>query len=299
MSEKRFILSDASVNSYGFSIDMEKLDVSRFEKNPVMLYNHYQLIGRWKDIKLENGQLTAVPEFMDDADEETALKVKRRVEKGFLKGASLGIQILESEKIGNNPPKVVAEVMEASIVDIPSNKNAIALYDKDGQKLEGDTFKLALQSISKPQSKSDTMTKIKLSATVSQKTGLPAELDLSAVEQKLTELADANSVMEEKLKALEEEKINALIDSALSDGRITADKKDDFKKLAQTDYDLAKATIEALPKAEKLAGKEKPTATMSDDRSNWTFADWRKKDTAGLLRIKAEDPERYQQIINS
>ncbi len=293
---KKFILSDNSKNSYGFSLDMEKLDIERFKSNPVMLYNHWNLIGKWKNIELKDGQLTGEPEFMTDPEEKDALRVKKRVEKGFLKGASLGIRIIDS----SNKDKVVAEVMEASIVDIPSNKNALALYDESGKKLEGEAFELALQSITKPNNqKSKPMTKIKLSASVSQKTGLPQEAEVSEIETKLTALIDEKTTLEAKLKAVEEEKINTLIENALSDGRITADKKEHFKKLAQTDYDLAKATIESLPKAEKLSGKEKPENKQLDDRSNWTFADWRKKDTAGLLRIKQEDPERYQQIINS
>ena len=62
-NDKIFVLSDGSVNSYGFRVDMEKLNLSRFKKNPVMLYNHYEVIGRWKGIKIEDGKLLASPVF--------------------------------------------------------------------------------------------------------------------------------------------------------------------------------------------------------------------------------------------
>jgi len=292
---KTFILSDNTKNSYGFSLDMEKLDIERFKNNPVMLYNHWNLIGKWKNIALKEGVLTAEPEFMNDPEEKDALLVKNRVEKGFLKGASLGIRVLDS----SNKDKVVAEVMEASIVDIPSNKNALALYDESGNKLEGEAFQLALSKITKQNQTEHTMTKIKLSAAISHKLGLPQEVETSEVEAKLEALHNENVAMQDKLKAIHEEKVKTLIDTALSEGRITADNKDKFEELAKANFDLAKSTIETLPKAEKLSGKEKPTDKHQGDRSDWTFDDWRKKDTAGLLRIKQEDPERYQQIINS
>jgi len=206
---------------------------------------------------------------------------------------------LEKEVASGKPPKVVAEVMEASIVDIPSNKNALALYDKNGQKLEGEAFQLALQSITKQETKKKDMNKVKLSAGISQKTGLPQEVEVSALEAFIEKTLSEKDALEAKLASMEQEKIDTLIETALSEGRITADQKEQFVKLAKQDFDLAKSTIEALPKSEKLSGKEKRVDTrLLDDRADWTFADWRKKDTAGLLRIKREDPELYAEILN-
>lgn len=38
---KRFVLSDGStINSKGFRIDINGLDISRFATNPIMLYEH-------------------------------------------------------------------------------------------------------------------------------------------------------------------------------------------------------------------------------------------------------------------
>ncbi len=300
MEAKRFILSDESVNTYGFSIDMDRLDLERFKSNPVMLYNHGELIGRWSDIKLEDGKLSAVPEFIEDESEQTALKVKKRVEKGFLKGASLGIRVLEVIQSENKPPRVIAEVLEASIVDIPANKNAIALYDKEGKKMEGEALQLTLNQIKTTTSKINKMNKIRLNDSLAEKTGVPVELSIPEVEKLLMELFEKNQQLEKQLKALEEEKINNLIEWAFREGRIDAGQKEKFKKLAQKDFDLAKSTLESLPKAERLPQSEKRSSNvLPDDRRNWTFEDWRKKDTPGLLRIKKEDPDLYNKIINS
>ena len=87
MSKKTFVLSDGSKNSYGFAIDMAKLDLERFRANPVMLYNHGQLVGKWENLELKDGKLTGTPVFMSDESEEHALKIQNRVEKGFVNGA--------------------------------------------------------------------------------------------------------------------------------------------------------------------------------------------------------------------
>ena len=71
---KTFILSDGSVNSYGFSVDMTNLHLERFRNNPVMLYNHYDLIGKWENLRVEDGKLLAEASFMDGDEEALAKK---------------------------------------------------------------------------------------------------------------------------------------------------------------------------------------------------------------------------------
>ncbi len=150
---KTFILSDNSLNSYGFKINMEKLHLKRFEANPVMLHNHYEMVGRWENIQLKDGKLTADPVFLDGDGEELAQKVKARVESDFLKGASIGINILKVEYDVNETPIAEVEILECSVVDIPSNANAIVLYDNEGQKLEGKALELSLKDTLKRKSK--------------------------------------------------------------------------------------------------------------------------------------------------
>ena len=107
---KTFILSDNSKNSYGFRLDMTKLQLGRFKSNPVMLYNHGQLIGKWDNIKVEDGKLSAEPTFMEGEDEKLSLQTKKRVEDGFLKGASLGLNIISVLHTEGEAPLVEAEV---------------------------------------------------------------------------------------------------------------------------------------------------------------------------------------------
>lgn len=148
MAGKGFICSDESVNSYGSRVITKGIDLKDFKKNPVMLFNHVNYgsnykgpIGHWTDIKIEDGKLIATPVF-DDQD-EFALSIKSKYENGHLRGASIGFRPIEA----SDDPKLMlqgqkyatitkAKLIEISIVDIPANKNALALYDEAGNIIE-------------------------------------------------------------------------------------------------------------------------------------------------------------------
>lgn len=133
IENKTFILSDESENSYGFKVLTSGIDISRFQKNPVMFYNHNRemgVIGRWENIRFESSRLLADP-FFDDTD-ELGVKIKGKVQKGFIKSASIGIEVIEAE----NNVVTKCNLHECSVVDIPSNQNALTLYDKLSNKVD-------------------------------------------------------------------------------------------------------------------------------------------------------------------
>lgn len=144
---KRIILSDSSLNRYGYRVLTEGIDYAAFEKNPILLYMHfhdegsplwgnYKAIGHWKDIRVEDGVLSAEPVF--DQVDELSQTIAAKFEAGTFNAASIGIRILATsgEKeflVPGQTRKTVTkcELMEASIVDIPANANAVRLYDRD------------------------------------------------------------------------------------------------------------------------------------------------------------------------
>lgn len=144
---KRIILSDSSLNRYGYRVLTEGIDYTAFEKNPILLYMHfrdegspywgtYKAIGHWKDIRVEEGKLSAEPVF--DKVDELSQTIAAKFEAGTFNAASVGIRILatsgEKEYLvpGQTRETVTkCELMEASIVDIPANANAVRLYDRD------------------------------------------------------------------------------------------------------------------------------------------------------------------------
>ena len=96
-----------------------------------------------------------------------------------------------------------------------------------------------------------------------------------------------------KLKATE------LVALAIKEGRITADKKESFERLALNDYDMAKTTLEAIPAKESLSAKVTHSTgrtAVADGRKDWTYLKWAKEDPEGLKRLKADDPEAFEEL---
>lgn len=128
-----FIISDESVNADGFVIQTKGIRTERFKKDPVMLYMHARekgVIGRWDNIRTEGSQLIADAVF--DENNPLGKEVKERVDGGFLRSASIGLSVLNYERIDGVDTVTDCELTEVSIVDIPSNRNAVKLDgDKD------------------------------------------------------------------------------------------------------------------------------------------------------------------------
>lgn len=273
---KTFVLCDsASINSYGFRIDLAGMDLTRFRANPVMLYGHEsdQLIGRWENIRIEEGRLLADPVF--DMEDELAKKTSGRVERGFLKGCSVGIIIHEMKETRREAVATHTELMEASICPIPADAGAIVLYDESRRRLSIDEINIKLLKYNKMNEEQ-------------KKEQTTLEQQLAAKDQRIAEL-------EAEVANREKERTEAFLSAAVKDGRISAAEKDGFAKLAEKDFDTVKGIVEAR--------KAKPTATLRDqvsrssgiaaERDAWSYLDWMKKDPVGLKKMKAENPSAF------
>ena len=144
--QKTFVLSDGSnINSKGYKIDINGLDISRFETNPIMLYEHNseRVIGRWVNILKNTNQLTATPEF--DTEDDEAMRIAGKVERGFLNGASIGIIVREIQFINGIDVVTKSELFEASIVSVPADAGAVRLYNEKLECLTIDKLKLNIR----------------------------------------------------------------------------------------------------------------------------------------------------------
>jgi len=129
-----FVLSDNTIVGRGW-FDMQLLhekkniDLTR-KKILKVFYNHKSNdlpIGKWENLRLEEGKLKADAVF-DDAD-EFAMKIFGKIERGILESISVGISILKytREQRDNNKDLIIVtkwEIYEASIVNIPAIPNA-------------------------------------------------------------------------------------------------------------------------------------------------------------------------------
>lgn len=140
------ILSDSSLNRYGYRVLTEGLNIENFRKNPIMLYMHFRdegsplwgeskAIGHWEDIQVNGDELSAVPVF--DKVDELSRTIAAKYEAGTFSAVSIGYRTIATSANkdllvpGQTRETVTeSELMEASIVDIPGNSNAVRLYDK-------------------------------------------------------------------------------------------------------------------------------------------------------------------------
>jgi HK97 family phage prohead protease len=129
MKAHTFLVSDETVNSYGFNILTSGIDTVNFLKNPIMLYMHErtEVIGRWENVKIEDGKLYADAVF--DTNSAKGKEVADKVENGFLKAASIGFTYNEDDIVKGTLQKCL--LIEISIVDVGSNPNALKLYNKE------------------------------------------------------------------------------------------------------------------------------------------------------------------------
>ena len=279
--KKTFVLCDSNtINSYGFRIRLEGMNLDRFRSNPVMLYQHdkFSVIGRWENIRIEDGRLLADAKF--DSEDELARQVEGKVERGFLKGCSVGILINDMILIGDVYEATATELMEASIVSIPSDAGAIRLMDENHNPVDFKTIKLSFEqhlNLNKME-KEQTPKVAELEATITEKDKRIAELEAAAAESRQKEL-------------------DAYLAAKLEAGIITESEKQHFAKLAAQDIETVKAILDARPAQKQTSlSAMVHTDTKTADRTSWSYLEWAKKDPKGLQKMRTEDPKEFERL---
>lgn len=134
-----FVASDASVDSYGTVLNPEGWDLTRFNKNGLIGYQHDVYYGSDPDnvigkgeARVEDGLLIVRVTFEPADLNEKADKVYRKVLFGTLNGVSVGFQSKKGhwgdKKRSENPDVYYfdeQELLEVSVVNIPANANAV------------------------------------------------------------------------------------------------------------------------------------------------------------------------------
>ena len=285
-SMKPFILSDGSkINSFGFRVRTSGINYSRFDPNPVMLAEHKNaidsVIGKWVNRRVDGVQLLADADF--DMEDETSKKIAGKVERGFVKGASIGIQF-DWDMLQKQPDGewelIECELLEASICAIPSNASALRLYAAtDGHLMDEQEFKLSLSALSadgavinKQKTKEKEMKKVILSLSALEVLNLQKENTTDGVDSALVEGAvlklkselddtktklSATNTAYEALKAQAEAdvklRVDKLVDDAVKSGKIDATKKEDWVKLAMSNLAMAENTLASIPAKKTLS----------------------------------------------
>lgn len=310
----RFVANDQEQkNSYGFYVLTSGISLARFEKNPVMLDGHFisnhAVIGKWINIQLEGTRLTMLPDF--DTEDETAAKIAGKVERGFIKGCSMGIiwHPDDLEWIGDKLVLTKCELYEVSIVAVPSNPNAIHLYNSELQLLKDEDVKTMLSLVpTKFENKIDkpSMKKAVLSLAVLQALSIedaPADgVDVNIIEAKVLGLSNQLTAVTSQLQAFKDKEAQeatakklALIDEAETAGKIKKEQRETFLGL---DFETAKNILDGIPGATSLAAQIQNKGA-GQAATEMTAEKFQTLTLNEQLAFKANHSEAYTKLFNT
>jgi HK97 family phage prohead protease len=326
-NKKEFVISDESLNRFGFVVLTSGIDIEKFIRNPVMFFNHDReagVIGRWENVRVDNGKLFATPVF--DETDEVGLKISQKVENGFIRAASIGVEPIDRDETGT--VLLSCELIECSICDIPSNSNALMLY-QNGNQVKNNEEYLNLNLIKTPKTmKNEDVTKIlealgltpdatiedTLAAIAAISGESPSKIVENAINMNVVKAYEKPSLLkmavtdfqsfakymkERETNCVNERKAEAmiLINAAVQDGRLgypanSHKSKDFLLKAMLLDFEAGKVVLENLNKRTIYSQLIKG-AVANVGRSDWTLADYRKKAPQEL----AANPGLYQRLL--
>lgn len=320
----RFVLTDERLNCYGFRTITKGVNLKDFLKNPVMLYMHMRgvVVGKWDDIQVSKEDANVSAEAVFDLTDPFAAGIASKVDQGMLNACSAGLEFVEwSEKpemlvAGQTRPTLTQSILnEASIVDIPGNKNALrlnlgnGLWLTDDAAANADTLNkfLPTLTLNSPKRMEQVLKTLGLSATATEQEALAAIGKLKSDSETTT--------------------ADAIISLAEQAGLVNKDNKERFVTLAKLNPNLAVQFLDftQLSKPTGATGAAAPAAGQPakdirladvvegvtrqnvnltngagngqpDARAGWTIRDYEKKDSKGLLSLKATNPEKYAQL---
>ena len=310
----QFIINTENVNSYGYRILTDGIDYAQYMRNPIVLFMHErdgygnkgsEVIGRCTRLYKEGTTLIAEVEF--DEQDEFAKKIAGKVERGYIRMASMYAEIKEvSTQLqhileGQIYETVTAcKLVEISIVDIGGNDNALKL-SKDGKPFQ-------LKKIVTNTSNNMDIKVIALALGMGENS--KEEAVLSALHSLKTdkEKAEAQVVsLTKTIKDTQNAEATTLVDKAVKLGLIPEALKESQLKQFEADFDGQKAVLSKLvadKEAENtqqgkanivrevvLGAGAKPTGT-----ANESFDYLQKKNPERLRAIRDKEPEEYTRL---
>lgn len=107
--------------------------------------------------------------------------------------------------------------------------------------------------------------------------------------------------IESKQNELKEAAIS-IVNEAKEEGKITENEVEKYTSLAVSDIEMVKNIFSKITVEKKATPvfdfNNSGNTVIVNDRSNWTFTDWSKKDSDGLLRMKNETPELFNELVS-
>lgn len=308
---KEVVISDSSVNSYGFRVLTGGIDYSQYQRNPILLWMHTRPfrgtteevlpLGTVENVRVDGDRLIGTPVF--DESDEFARKVKAKWDAGIYKMVSAGLKVIEE----STDPSVVlqgqqyatvtkSKLIEVSIVDIGSNDNALVLYNANDEIItlaQGGSGEICLTQIINP------LIAIKMDIKqIALALGLP---DTATEQEVLATIAQLRNDSKEVVTLRQEaetrrnEAIALLVDGAISEGKFSADKKNHFVELGKkVGLVSLKETIDLMTPSQRPSGFIHTSNQPSDGYKKLSDVPFDK-----LAELRKDNPEQYKLLYKA
>lgn len=321
-----FVITDESVNRYSWRLLVGGIDLAGFLKNPVCCVQHDMEmipVGKWVNIRVENGKLLGTVEF--DPNDDLAIKLYWKYKDGYMNAVSLHVLPIawdDSDLLpGQKYPTVTqSELLEISLVTVPGQANAVKLSTP-----EGEEFKLNLLTKSSKQMAKEEKTVEQLQSELEAQRKLNAK-NLVAMHKMRGAVVDAEVDSLEKLAFVDYETTEKVLSArevpakaeqntsgeALADalvklhfdrGAITKDEQVAYKSFALSSYEACKKALEAKPGKDFVQSfvqginSSSGTPAASDVRSDWDYYRYFKEDPQALSLMEKNEPEKHKKLV--
>lgn len=321
--DKEFLITDSSLNVYGFRLLSSGFLVDEFRKNPIGFYLHADkdltdidrgqgVLVRWEDFRQDGDSWFAKP--VVNLDHPRGERTAEEIENGFLNGASVGkIVALEFSEdasqmlAGQQGPTVTKWFCrECSLVDIPANQNCLttlSLVDSNGNAINLADFKnsknmkqifLTPEQI-KQLNLADNADNAAITVAFNDLVAKAARVDTiqNELTQALTDKTAAETNLATLKKSVDEGKLKDLLDNAQETKKITVAQR----KIMETQFagkpDELKNLLDATPAYQPVTEQiTKEQVTLDDKFKNLSY---QQLDRAGLLpELKEKDLDLFK-----
>ncbi|GFZ38505.1 HK97 family phage prohead protease [Bacteroides nordii] len=319
---KEVIISTSGLNCYGGRVLTSGIDLTQFQKNPLLLWMHRRSfdrdampIGRIDNLRTDGDRLIGTPVF--DQNDEFAKKIESKWENGFLRMASAGIEIIETSDApehllqGQTRRTITrCRLEEVSIVDMGGNDEALQLYDRSGKVLKlaagEDNDALPLLAPEKkdepsgtaPDGKDNNQTK-KSTQSMNKEFLQLLGLSETATEQEAVGALRLLKEKADKVETLQLASITAVVDGAIAEKRITADKKEHFVNIGKAaGIDSLRTTLSLMQPVRKPTEVIRQTDEPRDDEPK-TYAKLSDVPADQLEKLREERPQDYERLYKA
>lgn len=313
-TDQDFVLSDSSINVYGFRLNTSGYLIDEFLRNPIGYYGHEREDGvlvRWEDVRIDGDRVLGKPVI--NMEHPRGERTVKEIEEGFLNAASVGnIVVLDfhvEDATEETEQVVVVDKWynkECSLVDNPGNREAFRteLADSEGvvvtlQDLMDRSFRLPATSpkdVSEDQQFRVTgngFRKVVISVTP-ELLGL-LELgdatDEERILQRLREMNETGKRLSAEVasahRKIREKEVDEILERGLSDGRFTQAARTELEVHFADDPEALRRLVGALPAYQSLSDRLRKVPEEIIDLAGMSYDELDKANKLQLILEKA------------